>query len=84
MNILVPVIIGIVAILLFAVRRGPKPRDIARSLSPADRQFIADQIEPITKLPLNTAADEDAWLAAYSRGDAAFEGALPRRCFGGA
>lgn len=33
-------------------------------LSPADRQFIADQIEPITKLPLNTAEDEDAWLAA--------------------
>jgi len=48
---------------LFAVRRGPKPRDIARSLSPADRQFIADQIEPITKLQLSTAADEDAWLA---------------------
>jgi len=46
------------------VRRGPKARDIARSLSPADRQFIADQIEPITKLPLNTPADEDAWLAA--------------------
>ncbi len=64
MNILLPVIIGIVAILLFAVRRGPKPRYIARSLSPADRQFIADQIEPITKLPLSTAADEDAWLAA--------------------
>src|SRR5438552_9894731 len=64
MNLLVPVIVGIVVGLLFAVRRGPKPRDIARSLSPADRQFIADQIEPITKLPLNTATDEDAWLAA--------------------
>jgi hypothetical protein len=64
LNILFPFIVGIAVILLFAVRRGPKPRDIARSLSPADRQFIADQIEPITKLPLNTAADEDAWLAA--------------------
>jgi gas vesicle protein len=64
LNILVPVIMGIAVGLLFAVRRGRKPRDIARSLSPADRQFIADQIEPITKLPLNTAADEDAWLAA--------------------
>ena len=64
MNILVPVIVGIAVGLLFAVRRGPKPRDIAHSLSPADRQFIADQIEPITKLPLNSAADEDAWLAA--------------------
>jgi hypothetical protein len=64
LNILVPVIVGIAVGLLFAVRRGPKPRDIARSLSPADRHFIADQIEPITKLPLNTAADEDVWLGA--------------------
>jgi hypothetical protein len=64
LNILVPVIVGIAVALLFAVRRGPKPRDIARSLSPADRQFIADQIEPITKLSLNTAEDESAWLAA--------------------
>jgi len=64
LNILVPVIIGIAVGLLFTVRRGPKPRDIARSLLPADRQFIADQIEPITKLPLSSAADEDAWLAA--------------------
>ena len=50
--------------MLFAVRRGPKPRNIARSLSQADRRFIADQIEPITKLKLSIAADEDAWLAA--------------------
>src|SRR6476660_6005786 len=34
------------------------------SQSRADRQFIADQIEPITKLPLNTNEDEDAWYAA--------------------
>jgi hypothetical protein len=34
------------------------------SLSAADRRFIADQIEPITNLPLSTPADEDAWLAA--------------------
>jgi hypothetical protein len=64
LNILVPFIVGIAVILLFAVKRGPKPRAMAHSLSPADRQFIADQIEPITKLSLNTAADEDAWLAA--------------------
>ena len=64
MNILVPVIVGISIALLFAVRRGPKLRDVARSLSPPDRQFIGDQIEPITKLPLSTAEDEDAWLLA--------------------
>jgi hypothetical protein len=64
LNVLVPVVVGIVVGLLFALRRGPKPRDIARSLLLADRQFIADQIEPITKLPLRSAADEDAWLAA--------------------
>jgi predicted SprT family Zn-dependent metalloprotease len=31
-------------------------------LSREDRQFIADQIEPITNLPLKTAEDDDAWL----------------------
>jgi hypothetical protein len=56
--------VGITVTFLFAIWRGAKPRGIACSLSPADRQFIADQIEPITKLPLNTADDEDAWLAA--------------------
>ncbi len=35
-----------------------------RPLSRGDRQFLADQIEPITKLPLETPEDEDAWLAA--------------------
>ena len=35
-----------------------------RSLSRADREFIADQIEPITKLPLKTGEDEEAWYAA--------------------
>jgi hypothetical protein len=34
------------------------------SLSRADRDFIADQIEPITKLPLSTTEDEVAWHAA--------------------
>jgi len=35
-----------------------------RPSSREDRQFLADQIEPITKLPLETPEDEDAWLAA--------------------
>ena len=64
MSIIVPVGIGIALLLALCIRRSPKPREIAQSLSAADRQFIADQIEPITKLPLDTAADEDAWLAA--------------------
>jgi hypothetical protein len=34
------------------------------SLSPADREFIAEQLEPITRLPVSTAAEEDAWYAA--------------------
>ena len=33
-------------------------------LSPADREFIADQLEPITRLPVRTAEDEAAWHAA--------------------
>jgi hypothetical protein len=35
-----------------------------RSLSPADREFIASQLEPITRLPVSTAAEEDAWYVA--------------------
>ena len=35
-----------------------------RSLSPADRKFIADQLEPITKMLVRTAEEEDAWYAA--------------------
>jgi hypothetical protein len=34
------------------------------SLSPADREFIADQLEPITRLPVRTAEDEAAWYTA--------------------
>ena len=34
------------------------------SLSPADRRFIADQLEPITKMPVSSAEEEDAWYAA--------------------
>jgi hypothetical protein len=33
-------------------------------LSPADREFIVAQLEPITRLPVSTAAEEDAWYAA--------------------
>ena len=64
MNIIVPIGIGIALLLALCIRRSPKSRQIVQSLSPADRQFIADQIEPITRLPLNTAEDEDAWLVA--------------------
>lgn len=64
MSILIPVCIAIAAVLLLSVWRSPRAREIARSLSPADRQFIADQLEPITHLPLNTAEEEDAWYVA--------------------
>jgi hypothetical protein len=58
-------VIGIIALLLvLCIRRSPKPREIVQSLSPADRNFVADHIEPITKLPLDTTADVDAWVAA--------------------
>ena len=33
-------------------------------MSAADRVFIADQLEPITKLPVGTADEEDEWYAA--------------------
>jgi len=64
LNIIVPIGIGIALLIALCIRRSPKPREIVQSLSPADRQFIADQLEPITKLPLNTTDDEDAWYAA--------------------
>jgi hypothetical protein len=64
LNIIVPIGIGIALLLALCIRRSPKPREIVQSLSPADRQFIANQIEPITKLPLDTTEDESAWLAA--------------------
>jgi hypothetical protein len=35
-----------------------------RSLSPADREFIAAQLEPITRLPVSTATEEEAWYVA--------------------
>jgi hypothetical protein len=64
LNIFVPVVVGIAVGLLFAVRRGPKPRDIVASLSENDRQFLADELEWITRLPLRTAQEEDTWYAA--------------------
>lgn len=45
-------------------RRSPSPRRVAQTLSPSDRQFLADELEQITRLPLNTAEDEEAWHAA--------------------
>lgn len=41
-----------------------RDKQVLRSLSAADRQFIADQFEPFTRLPLSAAEDEDAWNAA--------------------
>ena len=35
-----------------------------RPLSPADREFIAAQLEPITRLPVSTAAEEEALYTA--------------------
>jgi hypothetical protein len=64
----VSVVIALAAIVsvvwLLFVRQSRRARRVIRSLSPADREFIADELEPITRLPLNTAEDEDAWYAA--------------------
>jgi hypothetical protein len=35
-----------------------------RSLSPEERKFIADQLEPITTMPVSIAKEEEAWYAA--------------------
>ena len=64
MSIIIPVGIALLVVVLLSIRRSPKAREIARSLSVADRQFIADELEPITKLPLSTAEEDDAWYAA--------------------
>ena len=64
MNIFLPVGIGIALLFALCIRRSQKQRKIVQSLSLGDRQFIADQIEPITELPLVTIEDELAWLVA--------------------
>ena len=65
MNAIVPIAIGIVvAALLLSIRRPRKTADIIRPLSVEDRHFLADELERITRLPLDTAEDEDAWYAA--------------------
>ena len=64
MSILVPIVAALIIGLLFSLRRGPKPRAIASRLSPADREFLASELERITRLPLVTAEDEDTWYAA--------------------
>lgn len=46
------------------MRQSRRDKRVLRSLSADDRQFIADQFEPFTRLPLSTADDEDAWDAA--------------------
>jgi hypothetical protein len=63
-NIFLLVGIGIVLLFVLCIRRSPKPSKIVQSLSTVDRRFIADQIEPITELPLVTIEDELAWLVA--------------------
>jgi hypothetical protein len=65
LSVVVTVITIVVAALAIGIRR-PSQRDrrVLRSLSADDRQFIADQFEPFTQLPLRTAEDEDAWKEA--------------------
>jgi hypothetical protein len=64
MNIIIALaaVIGFVSLLF--VRQSRRAKRVLRSLAPEDRSFIADELEPITRLPLNTAEDEDAWYAA--------------------
>jgi hypothetical protein len=61
LSILLPIGIASALGLFLLVRRGPDPGRVARSLSPADRQFLADELEQIIRLPLKTPEDEDTW-----------------------
>jgi hypothetical protein len=64
MNVLLilAAIVGLISVPF--VRQSRRDQRVLRSLSSDDRQFIADQFEPFTKLPLSTLEDEDAWDAA--------------------
>jgi hypothetical protein len=58
--VVVAVVLGVVLL----ARRAADPRRIVSSLSPTDRQFLADELERVTRLPLRTSEDEAAWYAA--------------------
>jgi hypothetical protein len=65
LSAVIPVaVLVLAAALLLVVRRPRDPKQIVHSLSISDRHFLADELERITRLPLDTAADEDAWYAA--------------------
>jgi hypothetical protein len=64
LSIILPIGLALVLGFFLVARRGPNPRRIARPLSTSDRQFLADELEHIIRLPLQTAEDEDAWYAA--------------------
>jgi type II secretory pathway pseudopilin PulG len=71
LSIVVTVIGIVVAVLAIGItRQSRRDRRVLRSLSAEDCQFIADQFELFTRLPLGTAEDEDAWQEAR---DATFE-----------
>jgi hypothetical protein len=59
------ILAGIVtAVAVVIMRQSRRDQRVLRSPSAADRQFIADQFDPFTRLPLSTAEDEDEWDAA--------------------
>jgi len=62
--LIVIAVVVVAAVLLALLRRPHDPRKIARSLSPEDRLFLADEIGRITRLPTNTDEDVAAWYVA--------------------
>jgi hypothetical protein len=64
-NLVATALAIVLVALAFAITRlRRRDQRVLRSLSAEDRQFIADQFEPFTRLPLGTAEDEDAWQEA--------------------
>ena len=64
MSFIIPICLAVALGLFLVAKRSPNPTQIVRSLPPADRLFLADELERITRLPLRTAEDEDAWYTA--------------------
>jgi hypothetical protein len=65
LSVVIIIAVAVLAIvLLLGLRRPRDPRQIARSLSPEDRCFLADEIERITRLPTNTDEDVALWYVA--------------------
>ncbi len=70
MMIFISILGALLALLaIAAVRQRRRDQRVLLSLSTADREFIAGQLEPFTQLPLQTPEDEDIWDAGR---DAAF------------